>query len=75
MSMEYIRRTYGVPAKRGGRVVYNAQGVQLHLTIISSRGAYLFLRNEETGARSGPYHPTDNIRYFDRGDHSAGASP
>jgi hypothetical protein len=63
--MEYIRRTYGVPAKRGMRVEYMSgrdyelmQGV-----IVGSKGARLRIRLD--GDRcSGIYHPTYNLVYF-----------
>lgn len=42
MSMEYIRRTYGVPAKRGTRIRYtDPGGVTWTGRITSARGQYL----------------------------------
>lgn len=70
MSMDYIRRTYGVPAKRGMRVEYMS-GRDLELmegTIVGSRGARLRIRLD--GAKvTGIYHPTYNLVYrTDAGD-------
>lgn len=61
MTMEYIRRTYDVPAKRGMRVLVDATrrlGV-----ITSSRGPHLMVRL--LGHRNPrPYHPND-LKYDD----------
>ena len=47
MSMDYIRRTYGVPAKRGARVQYDGVTVgqpPLLGTITGTKGALLRVR-------------------------------
>lgn len=64
MSMDYIRKTYGVPAKRGGRIAYGCEGIGLRCgTIIGSRGAYLRIRLDgETVTRN--YHPDWNMVYM-----------
>jgi len=54
MSLEYIRKYYGVPAKRGAQVRYKGT----HGIITGSRGAYIRVRLEGE-KRSLPYHPTD----------------
>lgn len=68
MSMASIRKAYGVPAKRGGRVCI---GGDIHLrgdggtkgTITGTRGAYLRIRLDgDQFARS--FHPTWQIRYL-----------
>ena len=58
--MEYIRRTYGVPAKRGGRVDYRGQKG----TITGSDGAYLLIRLDGE-KRSKRYHPVWCLAYAD----------
>lgn len=59
MSLEYIRETYGVPAKRG--VIVIADGV--YGAITGSRMAYLKIRfNGEKKSRI--YHPTWKIQYL-----------
>jgi len=67
--MQYIRKTYGVPAKRGGRVAYidnnpNGDGdIKIMGTITGSRDAHLRIRLD--GDRfSRNYHPTYNIEYL-----------
>ena len=60
MPMQYIRETYKVPAKRGGRVRY--QGKSLG-TITSARGPHLRIRLDGE-KRPGIYHPTWKIEYL-----------
>ena len=63
MSMAYIRKTYGVPAKRGGRVRYTGGPVPEFGTIVRSNGAYLNIRMD--GAiESYPFHPTWELEYL-----------
>ena len=64
MSMDYIRRHYGVPAKRGMKVrIVGNEGVRFDAVITGSRGAHLLLRIGG-GRRSHQYHPTWNIEYI-----------
>ena len=58
MSMAYIRRHYGVPAKRGMRVSANGKPG----TITGKRDAYLRIRLDGD-KRSAPWHPTWRIQY------------
>lgn len=63
--MEYIRRAYGVPAKRGGRVeyVHVDAGETLRGTIVGSRNQYLRVRwDHEAFTRT--HHPT-SVVYVD----------
>ncbi len=62
MSMQYIRKFYGVPAKRGGRVVYSGRGTARHGTICGSRDAYLLVRLDGD-KRSKPMHPQWMMEY------------
>lgn len=63
MSMEYIRRVYGVPAKRGMRVVFDGNGQNMAGTITGSSGQYLLIRI--TGQQQSKlFHPTWSIRYI-----------
>ena len=58
MSMAWIRRQYGVPAKRGGRVFYQGRpGV-----ITGSVSEYIRVRLDGE-PRSRRYHPTWRIEY------------
>jgi hypothetical protein len=58
MTMQYVRDTYGVPAKRGARVqVYTKDGQVLRGTITRATH-YVYVRID--GERYGwPYHPTE----------------
>lgn len=60
--METIRKSRGVPAKRGMRVFYGHKG--RHGTIKSARGGYLKIQLD--GDKSaGVYHPTWELDYLD----------
>ncbi len=65
--MRYIRDTYKVPAKCGGRLRFTPDGNQLLAhegVIVGSRGAYLRVRMENQ-KRVGTYHPTWEIEYLE----------
>lgn len=62
MSADYIRRCYGVPAKRGMRVRFSGQLG----TIVGFRNQYLLVRLDGT-ERAGVYHPTWEIEYLTDG--------
>jgi hypothetical protein len=64
MSLDYIRKTYGVPAKRGARVEYSGGKSPLFGTITGSRSAYIRVRLDGDKT-SKPFHPTWEIRYLD----------
>lgn len=57
--MSYIRGYYGVPAKRGSKVLACGKPG----TIVGSRGAYIRVKLDE-GGRIRSYHPTWEITYF-----------
>ncbi len=61
--MDYIRRYYGVPAKRGGRVVYSGgkNGERMG-TIKSARGGYLMILLDGD-KHPGTFHPTWKLDY------------
>ena len=63
MSMDYIRRAYGVPAKRGGRVSYTAAAKAVQGTIVGARGHYLRVRWDESGLTHS-MHPTWMLVYL-----------
>lgn len=65
MSMKYIRKTYGVPAKRGARVRYTggAHG-PVEGTISASDGSYIRVRWDGAHRTAGPYHPTWKMEYL-----------
>lgn len=71
MSMEYIRKTYNVPAKRGARIEYTDETGKFIMgflyqpkrgTIVRSRGQYIRVRFDgETLVRT--LHPK-SVRYL-----------
>lgn len=63
-TMGYIRKTYGVPAKRGGRVRYtgDSRGERFG-TIKSARGGYLKIQLDGD-SYTGTYHPTWKLEYL-----------
>jgi len=67
MSLEYIRRTYGVPAWRGMRVRYtDGAGVIWNGTITSAKGPHLRVLVDDRVPRYRGrliLHPTDNLEY------------
>lgn len=74
MSLEYIRKSYGVPAWRGGRVEYTGDGAPKFGTISGARGSYLRI-SFDSGKRLGLYHPTWEIRYLDAPSSNAEGKP
>lgn len=58
--MEYIRDTYGVPARLGGRVKYKGKPG----TILGTRRQYLLIQLDGEEAKK-PYHPTWEMEYLD----------
>jgi len=64
LSLQYIRNTYGVPAKRGARVEYTGNGGAIQGTITSSRGSHILVRLDGDKF-SMPFHPTWQMRYLD----------
>jgi hypothetical protein len=63
MTMEYIRRAYGVPAKRGMRVSYTGEGRSELGTIKSANGARLMIKLD-TVRHTMPFHPTWKLEYL-----------
>jgi len=57
--MEYIRKYYGVPAKRGGRIKFKGKPG----TIVGSDRSYLRIRFDGEKAIY-TYHPTWEIEYL-----------
>lgn len=63
--MDWIRRHYRVPAKRGGRVEYTGDGKPELGTITSARGSQLRIRLDGH-KHTHCFHPTWELRYLDR---------
>ncbi len=64
MSIEWVRETYGVPAKRGGRVEYTGGAKPVLGTIVGASGGHLSIRLDG-GKHALPYHPTWKLRYLE----------
>lgn len=63
MSIEYIRETYKVPAKIGGRVRYTGSACAMLGTITGTRSAHIIVKlDEKEDAR--PFHPTWEMEYL-----------
>lgn len=62
-SLEYIRETYGVPAKRGGRIRYTGNTEPIDGTITSASGPYIRVRFDDRKITV-RLHPTWNIKYL-----------
>lgn len=80
MSMEYIRKTYGVPAKRGGRLIYtDSDGVKFHCTIKSATnsGHLKVLVDDRVPGYRGrmKLHPTWNVEYLTPNAKVSGVPP
>lgn len=63
MSMAWIRKYYGVPAKRGGRVEYTGEGYPELGTITSATNGRLNVRLDRFKCPM-PFHPTWKLRYL-----------
>ena len=61
--MDYIRRTYNVPARRGARVQFTSAPGAVQGRILGSRGKYLRVRWDESG-RTDTMHPTWMLVYL-----------
>lgn len=64
MSIDWIRKQYGVPAKVGGRVEYTGGKTPQIGTITGARGGHLRIKLDGDFS-SNPYHPTWELRYLD----------
>jgi len=66
VSMEWIRKNYGVPAKRGGRIRYtDNHGDKWEGTITAARGPYLLVHIPGWHLQRARLHPTWNVEYLD----------
>jgi hypothetical protein len=65
MSMEWVRKTYGVPAKRGGRIIYTGSSEPEYGTIVGTRSGRLLIRLDGMKyTHPLPFHPTYELRYL-----------
>lgn len=61
--MNWIRKYYGVPAYRGGRVIYTGGMAPRWGTIRGASGGYLSITLDGE-SKPGRYHPTWEIKYL-----------
>lgn len=64
MTLQWIRKNYRVPAKRGGRVEYTGEGRIELGTICGAAGSHLRVRLDRNPNHSLPFHPTWKLRYL-----------
>lgn len=64
MSLEWVRTTYNVPAKRGMRVEYSGTHPPRMGTITGAQGSHVCIRLDGM-KHSQPYHPTWMLKYLD----------
>jgi hypothetical protein len=62
MTLEYIRKAYGVPAYRGAKILFGGSNGGVELQITSAVGQYL--RAKDDDGRVYRLHPTWNIEYL-----------
>lgn len=60
---DYINSTYGLAARKGGRVEYTGNKTPKLGTIVGVDGPHLLIRLDGE-KRSRPYHPTWELRYL-----------
>jgi hypothetical protein len=63
MTMQYIRDTYNVPAKLGGRVIYSGNGRAVEGVITGTYGGWLRIRLDGDKFAC-KFHPTWKIKYL-----------
>jgi hypothetical protein len=74
MSMAYIREYYGVPAKRGARILYDGDSLAKFImgfmyhpkpgTVVAAKGNYIRVRFDSNPKEIVTLHPTWNVRYL-----------
>lgn len=74
MGMAYIRASYGVPAKRGGRVQFTTAEKAVQGTIVGTRGQYLRVRWDDS-KRTDTMHPTWMLVYLMTPNFNSGTGP
>lgn len=73
-NMERTRKWYGVPAKRGGRVVYTGNGKREFGTIRSAKDCRLNIQLDGMN-HAMPFHPTWCLEYLPWSAKDADRSP
>lgn len=74
MSLEYIRKTYRVPAKRGQKIVYSGtrDRERIPAVIVGSAGSHLRVKFERIdgayNTRTSILHPTWMVEYLENAE-------
>lgn len=63
MSLAWVRKNYGVPAKRGARVIYSGGETAVPGTVRSARYGKVYIQLDGT-SQSRPFHPTWKLSYL-----------
>lgn len=63
MTMKYVRDRYGVPVRRGGRVIYTGEKHPLFGTIRSASGGRVNIELDHIRGAM-PFHPTWELQYL-----------
>ena len=64
MSFNYVRKYYGVPAKRGMKVLFTRPGQEPVRCTIVSASHYLKLRQDDTGGRFFVHPQDEHVTYL-----------
>jgi hypothetical protein len=65
MSFDYIRKAYGVPARRGGRIKFSpCPGIVKEGFVVASAGSRIRVRFTDM-RRTVVLHPVDAVEYLD----------
>jgi len=65
MSLDYIRKAYGVPAVRGGRIKFQpCSGIAKEGFVVAAQGKYIRVRFSDM-RRTVLLHPTWNVEYLE----------
>ena len=66
--MDYVRKRYGVPAKRGGKILFTgtSDGRAVEGTILSAQNGYLFVEFQVNAlvSQRAKIHPTWKVEYL-----------
>ena len=67
VSLIYIRRHYGAPAKRGVTIEFTGNSAPVRGVVAGASGAYLRVRLDGE-KRTRTFHPTWEMKYLDKDD-------
>jgi len=65
MSLKYISESYGVPAKKGQRIIYTGLNYPRPGEIVGSHNASIKVVFDDEPERTYIHHPTWNVEYVE----------